>query len=396
MEYNPFLPDVRENPYPYYAYLREHAPVYQVPGVGFWALSRYDDVFSALRNPQVFSATILITALIGEFTPFAPEAPAMVGQDPPDHTRLRKLANRAFTPRRIASLEAHLRDVVNKLLDPIAEKGTCDLVKDLAAPLPTIAVAELLGVPPERRDDFRRWSDDVVHSMNVGDITEEDKVQIRRSIADFRAYFKEAIEYCRQRPGDNLLSDLVRAEEEQQRLTSEEILSLAILIIAAGNETTTNLISNTVTALFRHPDILATVRANPALVPGLLDEMLRYDSPVQVWFRLTMQEVEVAGTTLPPGAVVTLLLGSANHDERKFADPGRLDIYRNPEGHVAFGYATHYCLGAPLARLEAKVALEALLTRFPRWARADEPPTRMFNPFLRGFKSLPLVMEGRA
>ncbi|MGH7965057.1 MAG: cytochrome P450, partial [Candidatus Binatia bacterium] len=380
MEYNPFVPEVRENPYPYYAYLRQHAPVYQVPGAGFWAVSRYDDVFSIVKNPQVFSATILVAALLGEFTPFAPEAPSMVSQDPPGHTRLRKLANRAFTPRRIASLESHLREVVDKLLDPIAARGECDLVRDLSAPLPTIAVAELLGVPPERRDDFRRWSDDVVHSMNSDVLTDEDRVQIRQSIADFRAYFHEAIETCRRHPGDNLLSDLVRAEEEQQRLTSEEILSLAVLLVAAGNETTTNLISNTVMALFRHPEEYAKVRANPTLVPSLLEETLRYDSPVQVWFRLTTQEVEVAGTTLPAGSVVTLLLGAANHDERKFPDPERFDILRNPEGHLAFSYGIHYCLGASLARLEAKLALEGLLRRFPRWTRTDEPVTRMFNP----------------
>lgn len=393
MEYNPFLPEVRENPYPYYAYLRQHAPVYQVPGAGLWAISRYDDIFALLKNTQVFSSTILITALVGEFTPFAPEAPAMIGQDPPDHTRLRKLANRAFTPRRIASLENHLREVVQQLLDPMAAQGECDLVRDLGGPLPTIAIAELLGVPPEHRHDFRHWSDNVVLSMNGSVLTDEERGQIRQSIAEFRAYFQEAIEACRRRPGDNLLSDLVRVEEEQQRLTAEEILSLAVLLIAAGNETTTNLISNTVMALFRHPEELAKVRANPALVPKLLEETLRYDSPIQVWFRQATQDVEVAGTTIPAGSMVTFLLGSANHDERKFPEPGRFDILRNTDGHLGFGYGIHFCIGAPLARLEAKVALEGLLARFPHWTRTDEPVTRMFNPFLRGLKAFPLVVS---
>ncbi|MGH8009959.1 MAG: cytochrome P450, partial [Candidatus Binatia bacterium] len=366
MDYNPFLPEVRENPYPYYAYLRQHAPVYQVPGAGFWAVSRYDDVFSLLKNTQVFSSTILIAALVGEFTPFAPEAPAMIAQDPPDHSRLRKLANRAFTPRRIASLETHLREVVQQLLESMAAPGECDLVRDLGGPLPTIAVAELLGVAPEQRDDFRRWSDNVVLSMNGSVLTDEDRAQIRQSIAEFRAYFQDAIETCRRHPGDNLLSDLVRVEEEQQTLTSEEILSLAVLLVAAGNETTTNLISNTVMALFHHPETLATVRANPALVPKLLEETLRYDAPIQVWFRQTTQDVEVAGTTVPAGSVITFLLGAANHDERKFPDPGRFDIFRNTDGHLAFGYGIHFCIGAPLARFEAKLALEGLLARFPR------------------------------
>src|SRR5713101_5584227 len=162
MDYNPFLPEVRENPYPYYAYLRQHAPVYQVEGVGFWTISRYDDVLYALKNPQIFSSSILVSAMAGDLTPWTPEAPAMVASDPPDHTRLRKLVNRAFTPRRIASLEAHLREVVQHRIEPMAAQGECDLIKDLAIPLPVMAIAELLGVPPERYPDFKRWVSDML------------------------------------------------------------------------------------------------------------------------------------------------------------------------------------------------------------------------------------------
>src|SRR5712692_4231904 len=221
MEYKPFLPEVRENPYPYYAELRRHAPVYQVEGVGFWAVSRYDDVFSILRNPQVFSSSILVAAVMGDSNPFPPEAPAIVGCDPPDHTRLRKLVNRAFTPRRIASLESHIREVTRHLIEQIPTQGEFDLVRELSAPLPTIAIAELLGVPPERREDFKRWTNDLASGTNGTAVTSEDRARIRRSITDIQAYFQEAITAYRRQPGDNLISDLVRAEEEHQTLTSE-------------------------------------------------------------------------------------------------------------------------------------------------------------------------------
>lgn len=336
MDYNPFLPDVQYNPFLYYAHLRNHAPVYQVPGVGFWAISRYEDVLAILKNPQVFSSSGYTSVVVGESDPWPPEAPVMLGIDPPDHTRLRRLANRAFTPRRVASLETHLREVVQQLLEPIATQGGCDLVRALAVPLPTIVIAELLGVPPERRDDFKRWATDFMNGMNGTAIAAEERAQIQQSVAALRAYLHAAIETCRMRPSDNLLSALVRAEEEQQTLTSEEILSVALLVLLAG---------------------------------------------------------KVAGTTLPAGTIVLILFGSANHDEHKFPDPEHFDILRNAEGHLGFGFGTHFCLGAQLAQLEVRIALEELLKRFPHFSRTDEPFTRIVNPFFRGLKTLPLVVS---
>ena len=393
MEYNPFLPEVRENPYPYYTYLRQHAPVYQVPGVGFWVISRYDDVLSVLKNPQVFSSAVLTAFLAGDLTPFSPEAPAFISTDPPDHTRLRKLVNRAFTPRRIASLESRLREVTQQLLAAMATQETCDLVRDLAIPLPIIAIAELLGVPPERRHDFKRWASALIKAGSRGALTQEEDAQIRQSFAEFRGYFQAAIESCRLHPGDNLLSDLVRAEEEEQRLTAEEVLSLALLTLLGGAETTTNLIGNAMLALLNHPEQLAKVRDNPALVPNVVEETLRYDAVVQLWPRQAMQEVEIAGTTLPAGTVLMFMLGSANRDERKFQEPDRFDIHRNTEGHLGFGFGIHFCLGSQLARLETKVALEMLLKQFPYLARTDEPFTRIDFPFFRGLKTLPLAVR---
>jgi len=392
MEYNPFLSEVQENPYPYYAYLRQHAPTYEVPGVGLWVVSRHEDVLSVFRNPQLFSSTVYVNALVGEFNPFSPEAPAMIASDPPSHTRLRKLVNRAFTPRRIAGMEAHIGEVTNDLIEHAAAKSTFDLVKDLAEPLPVTVIAEMLGVEPERRHDFRRWSDAIIIASKGMGVTAEEREQIPRELAEFRAYFRAAIEKCRTQPGDNLLSDLVRAEEENQTLTSEEILSLAVLLLVGGNETTTNLIGNAMLALLDNPDQLAMVQAKLALVPNLVEEALRYDAPVQGSFRMTTQEVEIGGTKVPAGAVIMPLMGSANRDERKFSDPDRFDIMRNAEGHLAFIIGVHYCLGAQLARLEAKAALEALLRRFSRFARQGQDLPRIGSVIIRGPKTLPLVV----
>jgi len=393
MEYNPFLPDVRENPYPYYAYLRNHAPVYQVPNIGFWAVSRYEDVLSVLRNPQIFSSASFFAALTGDLNPFAPEAPAIISMDPPSHTRLRKLVNRAFTPRRIAGLETHLRAVVQHLLGQMEKEGTCDLVRDLAIPLPVIAIAELLGVPPERRLDFRRWTDAIVIAANgaVG-TTPEEREEIQQTFREFRAYFQAAITSYRQEPKDNLLSDLVRAEEEKQTLTAEEILSLAVIVLLGGSETTTNLISSAVVALLNHPEQMAMVRANHALVPNVLEETLRYEAPIQWFPRQAMQEVQIAGTTVPAGSMLMAMYGSANHDERKFPEPDRFDIMRNLEGHLTFGFGIHFCLGSQLARLEARVALEGFLGRFVHIARKDERITWIDSILARGPKTLPLML----
>ncbi|MGH7962123.1 MAG: cytochrome P450, partial [Candidatus Binatia bacterium] len=234
MDYNPFLPEVRDNPYPYYAALRQQAPVYEVPGMGFWVVSRYEDVFFVLKNPQVFSSSALFAAVFGDLNPFLPEAPSLLSIDPPAHTRQRKLINRAFTPRRIAILETHLHEIVRQLIEQITSHGECDLVRDFTAPFPAIAIAELLGVPPEHRHDFRRWVADLERAASGMVFTETDREGIRQSIAALRTYFQTAIAGYRHKPSDNLLSDLVRAEEENQTLTSEEVLSMALLLLLGG------------------------------------------------------------------------------------------------------------------------------------------------------------------
>jgi cytochrome P450 len=390
MDYNPFAPAVKENPYPYYAYLRRHAPVYQVEPFGFRAISRYNDVDYVVRNPQIFSSAALFTVMLGDLNP-VPEAPSLISSDPPVHTRLRKLVNRAFTPRLISALEPRIREITSQLIAQVPG-SEFDLITDLAIPLPVIVIAEMLGVEPDRRGDFKRWSDDIVYAVNMasGGIAEEDRARIRQSIAEFRAHFQNTIEARRQEPREDLISALVRAEEEQQALTADEILGLTTLVLIAGNETTTNLIGNAVLALLDHPAELAKVRADPSLVPNLVEETLRYDTPVQNIFRQTTGDVEMAGTTIPAGTPLLLLYGSANRDERKFPDPDRFDVTRDTQGHLGFGYGIHYCLGAPLARLEGKVALEALLFHLPPWSRKEDSLQRVDSFLVRGVKTLPL------
>jgi cytochrome P450 len=392
MEYNPFLPEVRENPYPYYAYLRQHAPVYQVPGLGFSVASRYEEVFFMLRNPHLFSSSPFFSALTGDLNPFPPEAPAMIGSDPPSHTRLRKLVNRAFTPRRIASLEARLREMTDQLFDQAKAQSQFDVVRDLAIPLPVMGIAELLGVPTEMYREFKGWADSVVRATNGSEVTAQEREEILRDFQDFHRYFEDIITMYRKQPGDNLLSDLVRAEEEKQTLTSAEVQSMALLVLIAGAETTTNLIGNITMALLKHPEQLAKVRANPSLAAQVVEETVRYDTPVQALFRAVTQDVELGGTPLPAGSILMVLFGSANRDERKFPDPDRYDITRNTDGHVGFGFGIHFCLGAQLARLEAKIALEALLQRFPRFSLLDDNIPRVQSIAVRGPKTLPLVM----
>lgn len=390
MDYNPLLPEVQLNPYPYYTELRRHAPVYWVESLQCWAVSRYDDVQFVVKNPQLFSSAIMVQLFLAEMDP-VPETHWMIALDPPTHTRQRSLVSKAFSPRTVAELEPRIRAVTEQMLDRVIARGEFELVRDLSGPLPVIVIAELLGVEAERREDLKRWSDDVVSGSNRS-FTPEDEKRVRQSIVDLRAYFEETIARRRKEPRTDLISALIRAEEENQTLTAIEILSSLIMLLLAGHETTTNLIGNMVVALLDHPEELAKVRADTTLIPQVVEETLRYEAPLQGMFRVTTQDVVVAGTTIPAGAAVMQLYGSANHDETKFPDPERFDINRETDRHLAFGFGIHFCIGAALGRLEAKIILETLLRRF----RSLSPKGGLIRtslPFLRGVKALPLLFE---
>jgi cytochrome P450 len=388
MEYNPVLPEVQANPYPYYTALRRDNPVAWLEPLQCWAVSRYDDVDYALRTPEIFSSANWLGQSIGDLSP-APEVPWMIETDPPNHSRLRKLVNKGFTPRMVGRLEPRIRAIANELLANARIQPEIDFVRDFSGALPVIVIAEMLGVEPEHRLDFKRWSDNVV--LGTSRPTDEAaRAQVRASNAEMRTYFEHAIADRRKTPHEDLLTVLVQAEEERQTLTSDEVLAMAMLILLAGNETTMNLLSNTALALQAHPADLARISRENVLIPQLIEEMLRYDSPVQIVFRRTTEAVELSGRTIPPNAVVFILIGSANRDERKFPDPDRFDLSRDPSEHLAFGFGTHFCLGAQLARLEAKVALEELFASCPPFTIDLHRVERIKSVLLRGIKHLPM------
>jgi cytochrome P450 len=391
MDYNPLSPEVQDNPYPYYAELRDKAPVAWIESMQGWAVSRYADVDFIFRNPRLFSSTLWNTAASGDLV-VVPEAPGLLSMDPPDHTRMRKLANKGFTPRLIRAMEPRVQTITQDLLKRLTGQVEADLVSTLSVPLPIIVIAEMLGIELERQADFKRWSDDVVRSLNRP-TDEAVRAEIRQSITEFRTYLGHMINERRTEPSDDLITAFVQAEEEHQVLSSIEILGLTVLLLAAGNETTTNLIGNAVLALLDHPEELAKVRAERVSVPALVEEVLRYDSPVQVVYRQATQDVELDGGKLPAGATVLLLLGAANRDERKFPEPDHFDVGRNAQDHVGFGYGIHYCLGAPLARLEGRIALEALLFDCPPFTRVLARVPRIAAYLVRGPRTLPLRFE---
>ncbi len=384
--YNPFAPEVKENPYPYYDWLRHEHPVYRCKPFDFWVLSRYADVEMAARQPEVFSSAQGIG-------PDHQPGSSMIVKDPPEHTRLRKLVSKAFTPRMVETLAPRVREIVDELLDNVVHKGTFDLVQDLAYPLPVIVIAEMLGVAPERRDDFKRWSDDVVHIV-AGGQTEASLAQYMQSWEAFKAYFVEMIETRRRAPRDDLVSALVMAQEERDALTLSEILNACLLILVAGNETTTNLIGNGALALFSYLAEGEKLLGNLGLIPSMIEEVLRFDSPIQGVFRTTTRNVDVHGTTIPADRKVLLLWAAANRDPAVFPNPNRFDIERPIERHLAFGIGMHFCLGAPLARLEAHIATERMLQRLRNIA-PDPHGTieRVDNPLFRGLKRYPLVFD---
>ncbi len=403
MDFNPLSPEARANPYPGYAWLRSESPVFELEAFGVFALSRHEDILHALKHPEIFSSSgmrALMTGQTGMMGSSAEpgrmgaltEANSLISSDGEIHERLRAVVNRGFTPRRIAELEPHIRKIAEEAIDSVAVKGEMDLVGDLSIPVPVTVIADLLGVPRERLRDFKRWSDAIITSSTG--VAQDDNAAAHREARDeFLDFFEEAIAARRESPGEDLISTLVRAEKGEGALTAGEVLSFTVLLLVAGNETTTNLIGNTLIALTAHPEQLEKVCANPSLVPNLVEEALRYDSPVQAIFRQMACDTELRGVTIPAGKLVMLLLGSANHDEEWLPDAGTFDITRELKGHIGFGFGTHFCLGASLARLEAKVALETLFSRCANLRRTTDQIEWIDSLILRGPKSLPLRFD---
>jgi cytochrome P450 len=388
--YDPFDPQVLSDPYPYYAWLREHAPVYHCEKRNMYALSRYQDVRTALADTDGFSST---QGVGYERRP----VPMMIAYDPPEHTRLRRLVAGRFTPRALAQWTPRIERIVTALLDPLLSAGPVDLVSALAAPFPVQVIAEMMDIPIERRADFKRWSDNTVEALGgaVG-LTPEQRQTVELTIIEFAMYFAEVIRERTPRAdsADDLISLLIRANDDGERLREEEIVSFCVLLLVAGNETTTNLISNSTYHLMQHPEEWRKLVADPSLDRSLIEESLRYDAPIQGFFRNTTRPIELAGATIPEGAKVIMLYGSANRDPHKFSDPDSYRIERNPIDHIAFGFGPHTCLGAHLARIEVRALLAHALSKVARM-RLEAEPVRTQNPLLRGMQKLVVQIEAR-
>ncbi len=364
--YHPMSPAVQEDPYPIYRHLRAYEPVKYIADLNGYAVSRNVDVRAVLLNHALFSSDPLIQLAFGEGNP-APEAQYMIAADPPDHTRLRTLVNKAFSRRMLETQRPQIVRIVDALLDEAAERQAFDFVECIASPLPVNIIGQIMGIETSMRATFRRWSNNVTAGGNAGTLTDEQRAAIHADRDDFRQYFLERIAAVRRRPGDDLISALVAAEEGGDQLTADEVLALCVLLLIGGNETTTSLLSNALVALRDFPEQERLVRGNRALVPRLTEETLRHNSPIQVLFRRATSDTEIAGVRIPENSIVLPIFGSANRDEAVFERPDVLDVERpDLRHHVAFGWGIHMCVGRALALLEGELAINHLFDRFDR------------------------------
>jgi cytochrome P450 len=399
--FNPIDPAVRRNPYALYERGRRDHPAFVHAGLPIPLVSifRYADVQAVLRDPARFSNDFargrLLPPEIAEIGRQAP--PSMLGMDPPDHTRLRSLVNKAFTPRIVRQLEPRLRAVAHELLDAALEARDVDLVQALTYPLPVTAIAEIIGVPAADREQFKLWSDAAVSTLGTAFFAPPTREQMEKQLAlrqEMQRYFVPLAEARKRNPQDDLLTGLVQAEHEGSKLDHDEMLAMLVLLLVAGNETTTTLIGNAVLTLLEHPDELKRLRDDPSLMPAAIDEVLRFESPVQFDPRRVASDTEVAGVKLAENAMVLNWLGSANRDEQVFERPDVFDVGRKKNPHLAFGYGTHHCLGHNLARLEASVALEVLLARTSHFERTDSAALPLHpSPVFKAVTKLPLRLD---
>ncbi|MEJ5255852.1 MAG: cytochrome P450 [Acidimicrobiales bacterium] len=370
------------DPQELYAWMRANAPVYFDERNGVWGISRYHDLKAIARDPQTFSNA-------GGIRPNFGPLPMMIDMDDPDHLRRRKLVNKGFTPRQVRALEPKIRRVCDEIIDSVCERGECDLVMDIAAPLPMVMIGDALGVAPEDRADLLRWSDEMV-SAQSNQASEELMLKAAEAFASYTAYAMQVIADRRSRPPDSdLMSILVHAEVDGDRLADDELVQESLLILVGGDETTRHVVSGGMEQLIRHPDQRQKLIDDPSLLDSAVEEMLRWVTPIKNMARTVTRDVELRGQKLRAGQKVLLLYHSANRDEEVFEDPFRFDIERSPNDHVAFGFGTHFCLGASLARLEVKIMTERLLARLPDLEITGPTPLRPAN-FISGFESMPV------
>ncbi len=370
--YDPSTPQFQKDIYAVYRRLRDEQPVYV--GASSYALSRFEDVWRAVNDWATFSS------IVDEAYTLLPQ---LIYFDPPRHTAMRVLVSRAFTPKRVAEVEPLVRSTARSLLDPVAAAGGCELQHEFAALVPSVVIAKMIGVEDEHIPQFRSWTESFLEITGPADYQD--------AATKIYGLFATLLEERRAAPRDDLMTALIDAEVDGQRLTDEELLGFCLLLILAGNDTTSSLIGSGTVLLARHPDQRERLLADPSLWPNAIEEMNRIESPTQVLPRTTTKDVTIHGITIPAGSRVMLIWGSANHDEREFAEPERFDIGRQVNRHLAFGHGAHYCLGANLARLEARVAFEEWHARFPRYSLAGEPE-RIVSTWARAYRRVPVTV----
>ncbi|MET7289845.1 cytochrome P450 [Streptomyces sp. NPDC005573] len=395
LAFDPWDPAFLADPYPAYAELRARGRVVRYGPTDQWLVPHHADVSALLRDRRL-GRTYQHRFTHEEFGRTAPPPEhepfhtlndhGMLDLEPPDHTRIRRLVSKAFTPRTVERLKPYVADLAGELVDALVEAGGGDLLTDVAEPLPVAVIAEMLGIPEADRAPLRPWSADIcgMYELNPGEETARRAV---RASAEFSDYLRELIAARRKEPGDDLISGLIAAHDEGDRLTEQEMISTAVLLLNAGHEATVNATVNGWWALFRNPGQLAALRADHSLVPTAVEELMRYDTPLQLFERWVLDDIEIDGTTIPRGSEIALLFGSANHDPAVFADPARLDLARADNPHISFSAGIHYCIGAPLARIELAASMRALLERAPALRPVTEP-ARKPHFVIRGLEEL--------
>lgn len=382
MDFDPLRETTSDDPHPVYAWLREEDPVHWCESRSMFVLSRHADVLAAVKDPETFASSEGIVP-----SGFKPEEPTIIVMDPPAHTAMRRHVMRAFTPRRMEAMIPRVRQIAQALLDDWPDAGGLDAFERFTDPLPIAVMAELLGVDAQERPLFKRCGDAIVYSSGA------DPETLRAAQAELEAYLETVFERRRRRPGNDLISLLLSPSDEGTALSHRELLGLCFTLLVAGTETTTSALGNALWLLDRHPDLKRRLARQPALIPAAVEEILRFESPVQGLSRVTRREVTLHGRRIPEGARVHLLWASANRDPRAFPEPDRFDPSRTPNNHLAFGFGIHFCLGASLARTELRVGLEALLARAPDYALDTAGLRRLPSDTNRGFGRLPVRLE---
>ncbi|MFE9836312.1 cytochrome P450 [Streptomyces sp. NPDC005551] len=393
--FDPWDPAFLADPYPAYAELRAQGRVHFYEPTGQWLVPHHADVSALLRDRRLGRTyrhrfrheDFGRTAPPPEHEPFhVLNDHGMLDLEPPDHTRIRRLVSKAFTPRTVEELRPYVHRLASGLVADLVDAGGGDLLTDVAEPLPVAVIAEMLGIPESDRAPLRPWSADICGMYELKPSRETAEKAVRASV-EFTEYLRELIEKRRKEPGDDLVSGLIAAHDEGDRLTEQEMISTCVLLLNAGHEATVNATVNGWWSLFRHPDQLAALRADRSLVPTAVEELMRYDTPLQLFERWVLDDIEIDGTTIPRGSEIAMLFGSANHDPAVFADPGKLDLTRRDNPHISFSAGIHYCIGAPLARLELGTSLDALLVHAPGLRPVSEPERRP-NFVIRGLAGL--------